>query len=224
MYLSKICVVKSSQSVKELLRIGANGSYASHQLLWTLFTKEMQRGFLYREEIGHSGLPEYFVLSGNKPTNNEALFNIQSKIYQPALEPGDRLAFRLRANPTISIKDEAGRSKKHDVLMHAKRKAKQQGILSAEKIKEVMEDAARRWIADNERVSGWGITLDVLPEIERYAQHQSSKVKGEKIRFSSVDFQGVLTVVDVDKFLSQLTAGFGRAKAFGCGLMLIRRI
>jgi len=33
----------------------------------------------------------------------------------------------------------------------------------------------------------------------------------------------VLTVEDPPLFLVALAAGFGRARAFGCGLMLIRR-
>ncbi len=38
-----------------------------------------------------------------------------------------------------------------------------------------------------------------------------------------LDYEGVLTVEDPVLFLSALTVGFGRARAFGCGLMLVRR-
>ena len=37
-----------------------------------------------------------------------------------------------------------------------------------------------------------------------------------------LDFEGVLEVDDVAEFLKKLAAGIGRARAFGCGLMLIR--
>ena len=43
------------------------------------------------------------------------------------------------------------------------------------------------------------------------------------IRFSVLDFTGVLEVRDPAAFLAAIARGFGRAKAFGCGLMLIRR-
>ena len=33
----------------------------------------------------------------------------------------------------------------------------------------------------------------------------------------------LIEVTDPPAFLARLAAGFGRAKAFGCGLMLIRR-
>ena len=41
--------------------------------------------------------------------------------------------------------------------------------------------------------------------------------------YSTLDFQGVLTVGDPDSLLPAIARGFGAAKAYGCGLMLIRR-
>jgi CRISPR system Cascade subunit CasE len=38
-----------------------------------------------------------------------------------------------------------------------------------------------------------------------------------------VDISGVIEVREPDRFLSALARGFGRARAHGCGLMLIRR-
>ena len=42
-------------------------------------------------------------------------------------------------------------------------------------------------------------------------------------RFGVLDLEGVIAVTDPALFLPKLVQGFGRAKAFGCGLMLIRR-
>ncbi len=42
-------------------------------------------------------------------------------------------------------------------------------------------------------------------------------------RFGVLDFEGLIEVTDPSQFLPQLAEGFGKAKAFGCGLMLIRR-
>ena len=42
-------------------------------------------------------------------------------------------------------------------------------------------------------------------------------------QFGILDLTGLLEVTDPPLFLSHLAAGFGRAMAFGCGLMLIRR-
>ncbi|MGX7703228.1 type I-E CRISPR-associated protein Cas6/Cse3/CasE [Methylobacterium sp. Gmos1] len=43
------------------------------------------------------------------------------------------------------------------------------------------------------------------------------------VAFTTFDLEGEIVVEDPAKFLAQLPRGFGRAKAFGCGLMLIRR-
>ncbi|MBL7000104.1 MAG: type I-E CRISPR-associated protein Cas6/Cse3/CasE [Gammaproteobacteria bacterium] len=49
-------------------------------------------------------------------------------------------------------------------------------------------------------------------------------LKNHNVGFSAVDFTGVLTVTDVDLFKVALFNGIGRSKAFGCGMLLIRRI
>ncbi|SFU39441.1 CRISPR system Cascade subunit CasE [Methylobacterium sp. 174MFSha1.1] len=43
------------------------------------------------------------------------------------------------------------------------------------------------------------------------------------VAFTTFDLEGEIVVEDPAKFLAALARGFGRAKAFGCGLMLIRR-
>lgn len=42
-------------------------------------------------------------------------------------------------------------------------------------------------------------------------------------KFGVIDFAGMIEVTDPGLFLAQLGKGFGKAKAFGCGLMLIKR-
>lgn len=223
MYLSKITTLSSGHAAQSLLRRGVNGSYASHQRLWTLFSREPARNFLFREEQGPLGLPHYWVLSENLPRDEERMYSIQSKPFQPRLQAGEHLAFSLRANPTISVKALAGKSKKHDVLMHAKKIARQAGVTDAGQIQACMDEAAHAWLADETRLAQWGIALACAPQVEAYSQHESVKSRGQKIAYSSVDYQGLLRVESPERFLQQLFCGFGRAKAFGCGLMLIRR-
>jgi len=222
MFLSKISLQQSSQAAKELARLGSNGAYASHQLLWQLFTNESQRNFLFREEMSQGGLPQYYVLSKTEPEANQTLFSVQTKAFQPQLQAGQRLAFKLRVNPTIFVRDESGKGKRHDVMMHAKYQAKKSGDGSSQDMQSVMDQAAHAWISDDRRLKQWGIQLDMLPEIERYTQHRSQKKSGNHLQFSSVDFQGILTITDPDVFMMQYGNGFGRAKGLGCGLMLIR--
>jgi CRISPR system Cascade subunit CasE len=56
-----------------------------------------------------------------------------------------------------------------------------------------------------------------------YAWHGLNS-KGKKAGFSSVDFTGQLQITDVEKFEQALFRGIGRSKAFGCGLLIIRKI
>lgn len=224
MYLSKIAITPSAHSAAEMARLSKNGAYASHQLLWNLFTEDEKRMFLYREEQSTgSGRPLFYVLSQSEPDLNVPLFDIQTKLFVPKLNQGQRLAFKLRANPTVCLTDKAGKRRRHDVLMHAKYQAKKIGKAASE-TSDLMEQAALSWISDENRLAAWGVTLDTLPNIERYTQHSCKKKGGHTIRFSSVDFQGMLTVTDPQTFCDQYALGFGRAKAMGCGLMLIRPI
>lgn len=48
--------------------------------------------------------------------------------------------------------------------------------------------------------------------------------KGKRAGFCSVDFTGDLEVTDAGTFRETLFNGIGRSKAFGCGLMLVKRM
>jgi len=227
MYLSKVSFQASQQAKQLLLGFGGKGVYSDHQILWQLFTEEEQRSFLFRQE-GDEGGKTFFVLSTVEPKVDNSIFQVQSKSFMPNLKRGQRLSFKLNANPTVCVTDEQGKSKRHDVMMHAKRTAKERGVTGNEDIRVIMEQAAQEWLANAKRLETWGFTLDFLPEIQSYRQHVSHKGqkqnKQDKIQFSSVDYQGVLTVQDPERFITQLEKGFGRAKSLGCGLMLIKPI
>lgn len=79
-----------------------------------------------------------------------------------------------------------------------------------------------------------GFQIDHEPlNISAYQQHRFSKTKdagdgntqkGNMISYSSVDFQGVITVDRPEPFYNILFSGLGRAKGFGCGMFMVRRI
>lgn len=224
MFLSRVTLLNTIQSAAQLTKLASNGVYASHQLLWQLFPDDNKRSFIYREEQGSNGRPEFFVLSQNKPTALDTLFSVQSKTFTPKLNTGDRLAFKLRVNPTVCISDELGKNRRHDVLMHVKKHANKDLKSDSVALNMAMEQAALQWLSDSKRLAQWGISFDALPNIESYTQHDSKKRTGHNIRFSSVDFQGILTISDPTVFLNQYESGFGRAKSMGCGLMMIRKV
>jgi CRISPR system Cascade subunit CasE len=93
----------------------------------------------------------------------------------------------------------------------------------AEEKWQVMQDAARQWLTKREEHIGATIDTHHLI-INNYQQEQvASESKNNLIRYSTIDFQGVLNVTDSEKFQAVLFKGIGKAKAFGCGLMLVKR-
>ena len=230
MYFSKVTANSALGIARELLDSRKDDAYASHSLLWQLFRGQSSvKRFLFREEHSANGLPVFYVLSSEPPASSD-VFLCQSKPYLPKLTAGDRLAFKLRANPTVSVRREDGRSRRHDVLMHAKKQVDTLGM-SPDEALEAKRAAALQgaigWMSDCKRLEQWGIQLDCSPEvdIESYQQQCLYKPKEKRfIRFSSVDYQGLLTVVDPDRFINTLHTGVGKAKGFGCGMWMIRRI
>ncbi len=121
MYISRIRIRPDARDLH--LLIDAN-SYGVHQLLWKLFPssvesqndqKEMKRSFLFREEIAREQIPfhkgvkgesVFYTISQALPVSDHPLFAVESKPYALRLNEGDRLAFRLRANPVLLEKKE----------------------------------------------------------------------------------------------------------------------
>ncbi|WP_372627877.1 type I-E CRISPR-associated protein Cas6/Cse3/CasE [Arsukibacterium sp.] len=233
MYLSRVRFLPGNTAHNALLAIQRKGSYASHQLLWQLFTEQQQRNFLFREEQANGlssqrGMPEYLVLSQTAPILNTELFRVETKLFAPKLSAGDKLAFRLRANPTVSSKTAASavkRGQRHDVMMHAKKCAQAEGVTDSLILKQHMEQAALNWLVKDERVARLGVRFDTQPTLMTYNQHKTSKKAQQPvISYSTVDYEGVLTVTEPELLVNQIAQGIGRAKAFGCGLMLLRRV
>lgn len=193
---------------------------AAHRLVWALFADgpERRRDFLWRQE--RPG--EFLALSARLPKPLDDLFAIESKPFEPALAAGDRLAFRLHANPVVARKTESsGRGQRHDVVMDALHRLPP-GIARAAARPEAVTEAGRAWLARQGEAHGFrpfdGVAVD------GYETIRIARGKSAPLRFGVLDLEGVLEVTDPVRFLPALAAGFGRARAFGCGLMLIRRV
>lgn len=197
-------------------------------------------------------LPIYYVLSAIKPISDSPIFKIDSKEFSPKLSTGDQLTFKLRANPTVARKESGKKnSQRHDIVMDAQRQfltsscqARQlppvtkkselrQLLLShadysddqGEKrlmveLNEAIQIASIDWMKKRGDTHGYdlrsleatGYRWNALPEKDRNAG------------FSSMEYEGTLEVVNPELFTKMLVSGLGPSKAFGCGLMLIRRV
>lgn len=260
-YLSKI-TFKSTLTAKRLFveeqispqgqNLSANegaktkSPYRVHQALWQLFDLPAgsDRPFLYREyERGSQTF--YYVLSTLKPNLDHPFFNVQTKEFNPSFFDGQRLAFELRANPVATLKDDNGKSSRHDVLMLAKKSIMAQGFDDAYSIDQAMFEAGVDWMTSKARMQAWGVVIHSNLELSAYTQHRlrrtkedlheqkksdnknhsdnkTSNTKNKPIQFSSLDYEGALEIQDASLFYEQMIKGFGKQKAFGCGLMLVR--
>jgi len=191
--------------------------YRDHALIWRLFPGDgMARDFLFRRLEDERS---FYVVSARPPQAESGLFQIQSKPYTPKLELGEWLRFDLRANPTVSLRQEDGRSRRHDVLMHAKH-----GVLAEqrEQLGQMLDDAGRGWLLA--RAERWGLSIREESVLQNgYHQHRLRR-KGRNIEYSSLDYQGLAQVIDPERLRQALLDGVGHSKGFGCGLLLVKRI
>jgi CRISPR system Cascade subunit CasE len=223
----------------------ASSPYGAHQALWRVLSRapDQRREFLFRMEE-RLGRPSFLVLSRDEPTAaDDGLWKVESKPFAPSLRVGQRLAFRLRASPVVrrrEVPDAAGRrrAQRHDVVMDRKRKLAADGSPPLD-APSLIHDAGLAWLrqqgqrhafkvveSEAEVIGDDGLLEPVVRpavRVDGYRQHRILRRGETAIRFSSVDFEGLLEVADPAAFLDSVVAGFGPQKAFGCGLMLLRR-
>jgi CRISPR system Cascade subunit CasE len=119
----------------------------------------------------------------------------ESKEFSLAVRSGQRLRFRLRANPTV------------------KREGKRLGLLT--------EESQRQWL-DRKATEGGFRVLGV--QVVREGMAQGRKTEGEQrhgLSHLAVRYDGVLEVAEPDRLLCTVASGIGSGKAFGFGLLSV---
>lgn len=216
MYLSRAILRPDSVSREEVSRL-LRGEYGIHAMIWELFADSPNRfrDFLYRFETD-GGLPRIYTVSERAPAADTDIWNIDTKIYNPDLTEGQSLRFSLRANPVITRHDENKKHQRHDVVMDYKRQKKKQVAQS-----EAIQEAGSAWISSRGERLGFSVESVIAGG---YRRRTFQKTNGSKMTIATLDFDGVLTVTDPDRFIQSLYSGIGPAKGFGCGLMLVKPI
>ena len=230
MYFSLI--TPDPDRMREAIHQRLHGPYADHQWLWHWFPAErgVSRDFLFRRYEDQSQV-RYYVVSQRPPVQQSGAWQTQTRDYAPQLKVGEHLTFDLRANPTVRH-GHGGTSKRHDVVMNAKKKLLAEHGLTRWQdwqgsdrpaVQDVIQSACAHWLIQRSERLGFSINVQKL-QVQAYATHQERQQhKQRELQFSTVDLAGELTVTDVACFQTALMNGIGSAKAFGCGLLLVRR-
>ncbi|MFC7705587.1 type I-E CRISPR-associated protein Cas6/Cse3/CasE [Plastorhodobacter daqingensis] len=198
---------------------------AHHRLLWSAFAGDANapRDFLWRAE----GNGVFFVLSRRRPADSPFFRLPEVKEFAPALSPGDRLEFVLRANATRTRKtgemtaSGKERRKHDDVVMHAIRDLPKGE--RAEARMAAAETAGRAWLDGQGSRSGFKVERAEVADYSVVALPDHRGPRKRQPQFGVLDLSGVIRVEDPVLFIDSMAQGFGRAKSFGHGLMMIRR-
>lgn len=220
MFLSRLTIRQSPDmaAVGALLDPAHDGRRmdAHHRLIWAAFAgdPEARRDFLWRE----MGAGSFLVLSARRPGDSALFEPPEVSDFAPDLRAGDRLAFALRANATRTVTEADGKKRHRDVVMEALRDVPKGA--RAEVRMELAQSAGAAWLAGQGARTGFAV---LRADVTAYRVVEPPGKGQRRPRFGVLDLEGVIEVADPALFLPKLMQGFGRAKAFGCGLMLIRR-
>ena len=227
MYFSRITLDPRADT-QRLAEMLCSNTYKEHQILWRFFEFDLnaRRDFLYRQVI-ENGRIKYYLLSERQPVQNLDMWLIDPpKKYSPRLETGQSFSFMLRANPVVTVVTQKGKRQRHDIVMHHKIKIDYKHLPKNERppLPQIVHESGITWLSEKAEKNGFCFSPESVIS-DGYKQHSSySKSREKSIRYSTVDFQGVLTVTAPELFRKALYSGIGKAKAFGCGLMLIRHV
>lgn len=201
--------------------------YDVHGMVWRIFSdgSRKDRDFIYRLEMQEAS-PVIYAVSTAEPVDIDGIWAVEQKEYNPVLRTGQRLGFSLRANPIRSKRDEERKQHRHDVVMDAKVLLQQSGcppdVMPPQEA--LVQKEGFSWLSSRAEAAGFAVDEGMV-RAEGYRQHRFKKPKGKHwVSISTIDFTGVLTVTDPDRFEQALYTGIGPAKSFGCGLLLIRPV
>ena len=206
-----------------------SGRYAEHQWLWQLFSDSPQRkrDFVYRymkaSHDGGANAPHFLVVSEREPEDRPYLRRLVVKPYAPQLACGQRLAFSLRCNPVITRTAKDGPRNRVDMVQDARLRRLREGTPETDLPRRtaLAQEVAPEWLARHD----FGLDVDAdSVQVEAYDQFRFVHPEGGKLTLARLDLRGTGTVRDAQALRHALYKGIGRARGFGFGLLLVRRI
>ena len=207
----------------ELLRKGYKNqqpnrnTYDTHQFLWDMFKHDQgRRNFIYTNNGN-----KIYTVSKEKPRNlTSQNVEIRTKLYNPSFKEGDFLRFDIRFDPEVRLDE------KRIPLVTAYKARLREGCKMS--WNELMHEATLSWFNKHSKRYGFRIHDCFVQGYYHYdflkkKSKDDPRNKSKKVKFDSLDLRGVLEVTGPAVFSMALHHGIGKARAFGCGLMLVAR-
>lgn len=194
-YLSQFRIGRKEQIARRLGTV-----YDLHKLLWQCFPgrPEAKREFLFR--CDHSDAEQkILMLSSNAPEQCAWADWDGVKELDVNFPSGSLYWFRLRANPTVRI----NRDRKLRALTG--------------------EEELNAWVKRKGELCGFALRSEAEYSSCRLEQFFKTP-GGAPVSLNVVDIGGVLAVTDSAAFGEAFRKGIGRGRAFGCGMLLLKRI
>lgn len=209
MYLSRVEIdFKNRQKTKGLSHLGAYHSWVER-----LFPSEIENGERSRKLWRIDTLQDkqyLLVVSESKPDlKNFYLYGVENSAeirdydkFLSKLQNGQIVRFMATLNPVKSLSSGKISGKRGKVVPH---------ITMQQKKGYLLEKSQRNGFE--------------LKESEFYISKSGFRLlkkPGQKtIQISTVTYEGVLKIIDVEKFRDVLSKGLGKKRAFGCGLITV---
>lgn len=142
------------------------------------------------------------------PSSEQAWKTIDMDQFLSTVEKGQTWRFRLRANPTRSLKN-SDDDRRGKVLAH------------------VTVEQQKNWLLSREQEYGFKTVSSsdqACLEVKQTEKMRFKRQNNQEVTINAVTFEGILMIEDKEKFINTIFSGIGRAKAYGCGLLTIMRI
>lgn len=182
------------------------------RVLWRVDRNSRAETYLYTVSPDKPDLTHLVEQAGWPTTGRWDAYDYEP--FLSRLNAGDRLAFRLTANPVHT----------------ARRNDEEPTKLTAH----IGPRHQLRWLLQRQEAAGFMVLQkppghELVSELDQYEViiHDRRQLafkkpgNGKPVTLTTVTFDGRLEITDPDAFRHTLTRGLGRAKAYGCGLMTL---
>lgn len=177
-----------------------------HRMITGLFGTDRQSSqILYRTQLAQNRLKVY-LYAQNPAVDPDGKYDIQQRdvtSWLDGMAAGQLWSFDLVASPSKKVGAEGQKNSRRRILR---------------------EPAERQnWLERKAEQSGFAILhVEELEQIHVSGRHHADK--GGTMYHDAYHYQGTLQITNADAFRSALQNGIGSGKAYGFGMMMVKRL